>query len=490
MGDELHFKSAGELSDLLSSGSVSSVEIVKAFINRVEAVDNSVKAFNSYDAEDALAQAKVSDERRVKGETLGELDGIPVGLKDNLAVKDQPLTCSSKILESFISPYDGTCIQKLKAKGAVLWGRLNMDEFAMGSSTENSGTHTTSNPWDLERIPGGSSGGSAAAVAACEAPVALGSDTGGSIRQPASHCGVVGLKPTYGRVSRFGLAAFASSLDQIGPIARNIDDAALLLNAISGYDSHDSTSIDIAVPDFRKAAADVSDRKWTIGLPKEYFEESSDPAAIMPVFDAIEFYKSQGFEFKNISLPRTEYAVASYYIIATAEASSNLARYDGIRYTSRAEDFDGKDSIDVYRQSRALGFGEEVKRRVILGTYVLSSGYYDAYYLKAQKCRTLIRSDFENAFESVDAIMTPTSPTPATLKGAHAEDPLAMYLSDIYTISANLAGIPGLSLPCGYVDGLPVGLQILGKPFKEEEIFRVGRIFEKAHAFKDEYPEL
>ena len=490
MGDELHFKSAGELSDLLSSGSVSSVEIVKAFINRVEAVDNSVKAFNSYDAEDALAQAKVSDERRVKGETLSELDGIPVGLKDNLAVKDQPLTCSSKILESFISPYDGTCIQKLKAKGAVLWGRLNMDEFAMGSSTENSGTHTTSNPWDLERIPGGSSGGSAAAVAACEAPVALGSDTGGSIRQPASHCGVVGLKPTYGRVSRFGLAAFASSLDQIGPIARNIDDAALLLNAISGYDSHDSTSIDVAVPDFRKAAADVSDRKWTIGLPKEYFEESSDPEAIMPVLDAIEFYKSQGFEFKNISLPRTEYAVASYYIIATAEASSNLARYDGIRYTSRAEDFDGKDSIDVYRQSRALGFGEEVKRRVILGTYVLSSGYYDAYYLKAQKCRTLIRSDFENAFESVDAIMTPTSPTPATLKGAHAEDPLAMYLSDIYTISANLAGIPGLSLPCGYVDGLPVGLQILGKPFKEEEIFRVGRIFEKAHAFKDEYPEL
>ena len=490
MGDELHFKSAGELSDLLSSGSVSSVEIVKAFINRVEAVDNSVKAFNSYDAEDALAQAKVSDERRVKGETLSELDGIPVGLKDNLAVKDQPLTCSSKILESFISPYDGTCIQKLKAKGAVLWGRLNMDEFAMGSSTENSGTHTTSNPWDLERIPGGSSGGSAAAVAACEAPVALGSDTGGSIRQPASHCGVVGLKPTYGRVSRFGLAAFASSLDQIGPIARNIDDAALLLNAISGYDSHDSTSIDVAVPDFRKAAADVSDRKWTIGLPKEYFEESSDPEAIMPVLDAIEFYKSQGFEFKNISLPRTEYAVASYYIIATAEASSNLARYDGIRYTSRAEDFDGKDSIDVYRQSRALGFGEEVKRRVILGTYVLSSGYYDAYYLKAQKCRTLIRSDFENAFESVDAIMTPTSPTPATLKGAHVEDPLAMYLSDIYTISANLAGIPGLSLPCGYVDGLPVGLQILGKPFKEEEIFRVGRIFEKAHAFKDEYPEL
>ena len=244
------------------------------------------------------------------------------------------------------------------------------------------------------------------------------------------------------------------------------------------------------MPDFRKAAADVSDRKWTIGLPKEYFEESSDPAAIMPVFDAIEFYKSQGFEFKNISLPRTEYAVATYYIIATAEASSNLARYDGIRYTSRAEDFNGKDSIDVYHQSRALGFGEEVKRRVILGTYVLSSGYYDAYYLKAQKCRTLIRSDFENAFESVDVIMTPTSPTPATLKGAHAEDPLAMYLSDIYTISANLAGIPGLSLPCGYVDGLPVGLQILGKPFKEEEIFRVGRIFEKAHAFKDEYPEL
>ena len=299
MGDELHFKSAGELSDLLSSGSVSSVEIVQAFIDRVEVVDNSVKAFNSYDAEDALAQAKASDERRAKDETLGELDGIPVGLKDNLAVKDQPLTCSSKILESFISPYDGTCIQKLKANGAVLWGRLNMDEFAMGSSTENSGTHTTSNPWDLERIPGGSSGGSAAAVAACEAPVTLGSDTGGSIRQPASHCGVVGLKPTYGRVSRFGLAAFASSLDQIGPIARNIDDAALLLNAISGYDPHDSTSFDIDVPDFRKAASEESDRKWTIGLPKEYFEENSDPAAIKPVLDAIEFYKANGFEIKG-----------------------------------------------------------------------------------------------------------------------------------------------------------------------------------------------
>ncbi len=490
MGEELQFKTAGELSDLLKGGSVSSVEIVQAFIDRVESVDDRVRAFNSYDAEDALAQARASDERRAKAERLGELDGIPVGLKDNLAVKGQPLTCSSKILESFVSPYDGTCIQKLKANGAILWGRLNMDEFAMGSSTENSGTHTTSNPWDLDRIPGGSSGGSAAAVAACETPVALGSDTGGSIRQPASHCGVVGLKPTYGRVSRYGLAAFASSLDQIGPIARNIDDAALLLNAISGYDPHDSTSYKIDVPDFRKAAADDSDRKWTIGLPKEYLEENSDAAAIKPVLDAIEFYKSQGIEFKEISLPHTEYAVATYYIIATAEASSNLARYDGIRYTSRAESFDGKDSIDIYHQSRALGFGEEVKRRVILGTYVLSSGYYDAYYLKAQKCRTLIRSDFERAFESVDAIMTPTSPTPATLKGAHAEDPLAMYLSDIYTISANLAGIPGLSLPCGYVDGLPVGLQVLGKPFKEDEILKLGWIFESAHAYKDQHPSL
>ncbi len=490
MSETLYYKTAQELGELLQSGEVSSVELTQSVVDRTKAVEDRVKAFNSFNEEDALAQAAESDARRSKGESRGPLDGIPVGIKDVLAVKDQPLTCSSKILADFISPYDATCIQNLKRSGAVLWGRLNMDEFAMGSSTENSATKVTGNPWNLDCIPGGSSGGSAAAVSAGEAIVSLGSDTGGSIRQPASHCGIVGLKPTYGRVSRYGLAAFASSLDQVGPMGRSIWDVAALLQAISGHDVRDSTSYKIDVPDYLASLENLKGRKWTFGLPKEYFEDASEAASMGPVREAIKYYESIGCTFKEVSLPHTGYAVATYYIVATAEASSNLARYDGIRYTHRAESFDAKDSVDIYCQSRAEGFGNEVKRRVLLGTYVLSSGYYDAYYLKAQKARTLIRRDFENVFQEVDALLTPTAPSPAFKRGAHSGDPLSMYLSDIYTISANLAGIPGLSVPCGYVEGLPVGLQILGKPFKEDELLAMGDAFESAHNYKEEHPSL
>ncbi|OUW17453.1 MAG: aspartyl/glutamyl-tRNA amidotransferase subunit A [Opitutales bacterium TMED158] len=490
MSEELYYKSASELGGLLEKGEVSSVELTQSVIDRTKAVDDRVGAFNSFDEAEAIAQAEASDARRKDGQTRGPLDGIPVGIKDVLAVKDQPLTCSSKILENFVSPYNATCIEKLQGSGAVLWGRLNMDEFAMGSSTENSAMGVTSNPWDLERIPGGSSGGSAAAVAAGEAIVTLGSDTGGSIRQPASHCGVVGLKPTYGRVSRYGLAAFASSLDQVGPMGRSVEDVAMLLQSISGHDERDSTSFEADVPDYLAEIDRLKSKKWTLGLPKEYFENAADAASMSAVQEAIDFYRDLGCEIKEVSLPHTEYAVATYYIIATAEASSNLARYDGIRYTHRAEKFDAKDSVDIYRQSRAEGFGEEVKRRVILGTYVLSSGYYDAYYLKAQKTRALIRKDFESAFGEVDALLTPTSPTPAFKKGSHSDDPLSMYLSDIYTISANLAGIPGMSVPCGYSDEMPVGLQILGKPFKEEEVLAIGSAFESVRDFKNHHPKL
>ena len=490
MSEELYYKSAGELASLLEKKELSAVELTRAVVARVKAVDERVGAFNSFDEEDALLQAEASDIRRSKGEARGPLDGIPVGIKDVLAVKGQPLTCSSKMLAKFVSPYDATCIEQLKDAGAVLWGRLNMDEFAMGSSTENSATRPCSNPWNLKCVPGGSSGGSAAAVAAGEAIVSLGSDTGGSIRQPASHCGIVGLKPTYGRVSRYGLAAFASSLDQVGPMGRNVEDVATLLTAISGHDERDSTSYRSTVPDFRAALEAKRGRKWTLGLPKEYFAGAEDSAAMEPVQKAIDYYRSLGCEIKEVSLPHTEYAVATYYIIATAEASSNLARYDGIRYTHRAESFDAKDSVDIYCQSRAEGFGEEVKRRIILGTYVLSSGYYDAYYLKAQKVRTLIRQDFIEAFKDVDALLTPASPFPAFEKGAKLADPLSMYLSDIYTISANLAGIPGMSLPCGYSQGLPIGLQILGKPFQEDDLLAIAREFELGHDFKDQHPEL
>ena len=488
MADEIVAKTAVELGALLTDGQVSSAEIMRAHIDRVRDVDERIGAFISLDEQDALAQATASDERRRSGAPLGSLDGIPVAIKDVLAVRGQPLGCASRMLKGFVSPYDAHVVEQLRRQGAIVWGRLNMDEFAMGSSTENSAAQVTSNPWDLERVPGGSSGGSAASVAALETPLALGSDTGGSVRQPASFCGVVGLKPTYGRVSRYGLVAFASSLDQVGPVARSVDDVALLLGAIAGHDGRDSTSVDQAVPDYVREAI-PADRKWKLGVPKEYFGAGIDPEVKAAVDQAIEFYSRAGCEVSEVSLPHTEVAVATYYIIATAEASSNLARYDGVRYGHRAAR--AEDGVDLYFQSRAEGFGPEVKRRIILGTYVLSSGYYDAYYLRAQKVRTLIRQDFLNAFEKVDALLTPTSPIPAFRKGERTSDPLEMYLCDIYTIGANLAGIPGLSIPCGFTQGgLPIGMQILGRPFGERKILSLGKQFEIEHGFAERRPNL
>ena len=488
MSNELFYKTATELASLLEAKKVSSTELVQAVIARTKAVDAKIKAFNSYDEADAVAQARASDERRARGGALGVLDGIPVGMKDVIAVTGQPLTASSKMLANFVSPYDSTVTVKLKQAGAIPWGRLNLDEFAMGSSTENSAFHTTSNPYDLDRVAGGSSGGSAASVAVGETIVSLGSDTGGSIRQPAALCNVVGLKPTYGLVSRYGLIAFASSLDQIGPFARSVPDAAALLQVIVGQDPQDSTSVKTDVPNY---VAELDKRKgpWRLGIPKEYFSDGLDPEVGAAVQAAIDFYRKQGCEIKEVSLPHTEYGVGVYYIIATAECSSNLARYDGIRYGHRAEG--AKDIVDLYFKSRAEGFGPETKRRVILGTYVLSSGYYDAYYLRAQKVRTLIRQDFLNAYHDVDAILTPTSPTPAFKKGEKAANPLAMYLSDIYTIGVNLAGLPGISIPCGFSKGgLPIGLQIIGQPFKEADMLAIAHAYERAHDWSSRHPQL
>ena len=484
----LYFQTLADLSAQLESRKLSAVELMRSVIGRTQAVEDRVLAFNSRDEADALAQAEASDRRRAAGEARGPLDGIPIGLKDVIAVAGQPLTASSKMLANFVSPYDATVTAKLKAAGAICWGRLNLDEFAMGSSTENSAVHTTRNPWDLERVPGGSSGGSAAAVAAGEAIAALGSDTGGSIRQPAALCGVVGLKPTYGRVSRYGLIAFASSLDQIGPFARTVEDAAIVLGAISGHDPLDSTSFKAPVPDYRQELK-AKRGPWKLGVPKEYFGEGLDPEVGAAVQKAIDDYRQRGCEIREISLPHTEYAVGAYYIIATAECSSNLARYDGIRYGHRTAH--AKDLGEIYAKSRAEGFGPEVKRRIILGTYVLSSGYYDAYYKRAQQVRTLLRQDFLNAYKEVDAILTPTAPTPAFKRGEKAANPLAMYLSDIYTIGANLAGLPGISLPCGFsAGGLPIGLQILGQPFKEAELLAIAQSYERGTDWHNRHPKL
>lgn len=491
MPEELYFKTATELSEMLGGGSISSEELTRVFIERTEAVDEKIHAFLHRDSEDALAQARASDQRRAAGAALGPLDGIPIGLKDVLCVKDQPLTCASKILQDYISPYDGTVVRKLRESGLVLYGKLNLDEFAMGSSTENSAYGATSNPWNLDCIPGGSSGASAAAVAAGEVPWTLGSDTGGSIRQPAALCGTVGLKPTYGLVSRFGLAAFASSLDQIGPFARTVEDAALLLQVIAGQDPLDSTSFRTEIPDYRAALSATPARPLVLGIPREYFAgEGLEPEVRVAVENAIRFYEENGAEIREISLPHTELALAVYYIIATAECSSNLARYDGIRYTTRAEG--AEDGIDLYAKTRGEGFGAEVKRRIILGTYVLSSGYYDAYYLRAQKVRTLIRRDFTEAFESgVDAVLTPTSPTVAFRKGERSADPIRMYLSDIFTINTNLAGLPGISVNCGFSEeGLPIGLQLIGKPFAEAELLAAAHRFDAAHDYHARTPSL
>jgi aspartyl-tRNA(Asn)/glutamyl-tRNA(Gln) amidotransferase subunit A len=474
---EIFTLTGSELSDGLARGRFSSEEVTQSYISRIKEVDGKVHAFLSYDEENMLQQAKSSDQRRASGKILGALDGVPVCLKDVISVKGQPLTAASKILETYRSPYDATVTVKLKEAGAVVGGRLNLDEFAMGSSTENSAYGPTCNPWDLDRVPGGSSGGSSAAVAAREAPLTLGSDTGGSIRQPASLCGVVGMKPTYGRVSRYGLAAFASSLDQIGPFSQTVEDAALLLEIISGHDPLDSTSYPTPVPKFSQ---DIKEpvQPCKLGLPKEFFGEGMDDEVRKSIEQAIQWYREKGYELVEISLPTTELSIPVYYVIATAEASSNLARYDGIRYTSRSER--AENAIDVYAKSRGEGFGEEVKRRCILGAYGLSSGYYDAYYLRAQKTRTLIRQDFDKAFEKVDAILTPTSPTPAFKFGEKSEDPISMYLSDIYTISTNLAGLPGISVPCGFSEnGLPIGMQLIGQAFNEKKLLSIAYDYDR-----------
>lgn len=440
-------------------------DIARSIHGRIEAVEPKVKAF-------------VRVNKTAPAEAAGSLNGIPVLIKDNICVNGEETTCSSGILDGFKPPYDATVIKKLKAAGAYLVGKSNMDEFAFGSSCETSCYGPTRNPWDLARIPGGSSGGSAAAVAADETIMAIGSDTGGSIRQPAALCGVVGLKPTYGRVSRYGLIAFASSLDQIGPITKDVEDAALLLGVIAGYDEMDSTSVDMPVPDYKKSLLkDVKNLR--IGVPKEYFIKGIDKEVEGSVRGAVEILKGLGAKITDITLPHTEYAVATYYIVAPAEASSNLARFDGVQYGLRDEK--AKDIVDMYIKSRSKGFGNEAKRRILLGTYCLSAGYYDAYYLKAQKVRTKIREDFDNAFKGCDIIITPTSPTPAFKIGERMNDPLSMYLSDIFTIPANLAGLPAISIPCGFTgSGLPIGLQIMAKPFDEETIFRAAYAFEQS----------
>jgi aspartyl-tRNA(Asn)/glutamyl-tRNA(Gln) amidotransferase subunit A len=463
-----------EARDRLRRKEISPKEIVEALVRRIEQVDEAVHGYLSFDAERALEEAEHAD-------VSLPLGGIPIAIKDVVSVQGHPCGCASKILQGYTAPFDATVIKKLRAAGAIPFGRTNMDEFAMGSSTENSAFGPSRNPWDPDRIPGGSSGGSAAVVAADEALAALGSDTGGSIRQPAALCGCVGVKPTYGRVSRYGLVAFASSLDQIGPLTKDVRDAALLMNIISGVDPCDSTTLDEPVPDYT-ADLDKGVKSLTLGLPKEYFIKGLDPQVEEAVRAAVARYEKLGAKIVDISLPHTEYALSTYYIIAPAEASANLARFDGVRYGFRADGITGL--LDHYGKTREEGFGQEVKRRIILGTYALSSGYYDAYYLRAQKVRTLIRRDFDDAFAKVDAILCPTSPTPAFKLGERTGDPLQMYLADIFTLAANMAGICGISIPCGFaeVEGkkLPIGLQILGKALDEATVFRVANAYEQS----------
>ncbi|MCX5717893.1 MAG: Asp-tRNA(Asn)/Glu-tRNA(Gln) amidotransferase subunit GatA [Nitrospirae bacterium] len=483
---ELYRLSISEAKELLDKRKITAKELLNSIYQRIESVDSKVKAFVTLSKEKAYEMADASQKQIDEGRSL-PLHGIPVAIKDNMCTKGIRTTCSSKILADFIPPYESAVTSRLNENGYVLIGKTNLDEFAMGSSTENSGFFTTRNPWDIERIPGGSSGGSAAAVAADECIAALGSDTGGSIRQPAALCGVVGLKPTYGRVSRYGLVAFASSLDQIGPITKNVKDSAILLNIISGKDPFDSTSAPVAVPDFTKVLGNEIEG-LKIGIPKEYFIKGMDREIEESVKTAIKKLESLGAIPVEISLPHTEYAVATYYVLATSEASSNLARYDGVKYGFRAA---GKDLMEMYMNTRAQGFGAEVKRRIILGTYALSSGYYDAYYKKAQQARTLIKTDFEKAFNSVDMIVTPTSPTAAFKSGEKTEDPLQMYLSDIFTISINLAGIPAISLPCGFTsNNLPIGLQIIGKHFDEESILKAAYAYEQSTDWHKRKPNL
>jgi len=472
----------------LRRGEISSVDLTQAVLDRVSAIDEQVNAYLITTPEKALSAARQADARRRSGEEAYLL-GIPIAIKDIIHVRGVPTTCGSRILENFVPPFSATVVQKLTAAGAVLLGKTNTDEFAMGSSTENSAFGTTRNPWDLERVPGGSSGGSAAAVTARMAFGALGSDTGGSVRQPASFCGIVGVKPTYGRVSRYGLVAFASSLDQIGPLARTVTDAAILLNAIAGYDPRDSTSLDTPVPDYRAELQNVDGlNRLRVGVPKEYFIAGMQPEVESAVRNAVDTLSQLGAEVVEISLPHTEYALPVYYLIAPAEASANLARYDGMRYGKRVPD---RDLWDTYEQTRGQNFGPEVTRRIMLGTFALSTGYYDAYYLKAQKARTLIKQDYDAAFEQVDVIAAPTTPGTAFKIGEKVDDPLEMYLEDIFTLSMNLAGICGLSLPCGFdAAGLPIGLQLMGPAFGEPTILRVAHAYEQATEWHKQRPPL
>lgn len=484
----MEFKTASDIRRALISKKVSAVELTKGFLKKTAELEKKLHAFINITEGEAISQAEEIDRMISKDVELPPLAGVPVAIKDNICMRGAPATCSSKILQNFIPPYDATVIEKIKRGKLIIIGKTNMDEFAMGSSTENSAFGTTKNPWDIERVPGGSSGGSAASVASGSAILGLGSDTGGSIRQPASLCGVVGLKPTYGRVSRYGLVAFASSLDQIGTFSREVRDSAVLLEIISGYDKMDSTSVDINMPQYSESVS-RGIRGIRIGIPKEYFSEGLDGEVRDRVIGASKILEKEGVCLEDISLPHTEYAVAAYYIVATAEASSNLARYDGIRYGFRIHG--AKDLFDLYEKSRQIGFGNEVKRRIMLGTYGLSAGYYDAYYLKALKVRRLIKEDFDRAFEKVDAVLTPTSPSVAFKIGEKTQDPLKMYLSDIYTISANLSGIPAISFPCGFSkENLPIGCQLMAKPFNEEMLFRIGGNFQKLTDYHLRIPEL
>lgn len=476
-----------ELKELLHKKEITVSDLVDESYKRIQEVDDKVGAFLTLNEENARTYAKELDEALNSRNEFGLLFGMPIGVKDNIVTKGLRTTCASKILENFDPIYDATVVKHLQNAEAVTIGKLNMDEFAMGSSTENSGYNPTRNPWNLETVPGGSSGGSAAAVAAGEVPFSLGSDTGGSIRQPAAFCGVVGLKPTYGRVSRFGLVAFASSLDQIGPVTRTVEDNAFLLQAISGVDEMDSTSANVEVPDFLSAlTGDVKGLK--IAVPKEYLGEGVQEEVKQSVLDALKVLEGLGATWEEVSLPHSKYALATYYLLSSSEASANLSRFDGVRYGYRSDN--AENLIDMYKQSRAEGFGNEVKRRIMLGTFALSSGYYDAYYKKAQKVRTLIKKDFEDVFEKYDVIIGPTTPTPAFKIGENVKDPMTMYANDILTIPVNLAGVPGISVPCGLSNGLPLGLQIIGKHFDESNIYRVAHAFEQATEHHKAKPEL
>ena len=483
----MHYKSAHEISKMIRRGEASSEEVTRCSLDRIEKNDSKLGAFLEVFADEAMESAREVDRKLKSGENLPPLAGVPVGVKDNMCYKGHKTTCGSKILENFVSPYDATVVEKLKSNGAVIMGKLNMDEFAMGSSNENSAFKKVRNPYDLERVPGGSSGGSAASVASGEVFCSLGSDTGGSIRQPAAFCGVVGMKPTYGRVSRYGLVAFASSLDQIGPFTRDAEDCALMLNAICGHDSKDSTSANVEAEDFTKAlSGDI--RGMRIGVPMNYLGEGLDSGVRKIALETIEKLKSLGAEIKEVSLPLSEYALAVYYILASSEASSNLARFDGVRYTHRAKDFE--DVTDMYFQSRSEGFGDEVKRRIMLGTYALSAGYYDAYYKKALRVKTRIIEEYKATFKQVDMVMTPTAPSTAFKIGEKADDPLAMYLNDIYTVPVNIAGLPGISVPAGFSDKLPVGVQLIGNYFEEGKLLNTAYALEKTQDLEMFRPEL